>query len=262
MNVPHPPGRPPVAGPPHRSGRFRRAASALVLAASIAAVAGCSSSSGGEELRTPCGLVVDGSGSGAAGSRGFDAEAKLKSTLVPFLTERHCGTLAFAPVTRSSQTSSCRVGDIDLDPPGDETSDRDSMRRSARVLALKGALTMLKCARTQGGSDVLGGLARIGDAMPSGKGTPSLLVVSDFEQADKEFTLRVGEIATEESRERAVDTLLGDRGVPGITGMDVYPVGYGMRHDARPSEYRPFDAFWSEILSGRAKAHVHDDYRK
>ncbi|MEU2668822.1 hypothetical protein ABZ622_08095 [Streptomyces sp. NPDC007164] len=262
MNVPHPPGRPTATGLPRRSGRFRRAVPALALVASLAAVAGCSASAEADDLRTPCGLVVDGSGSGSAGGRGFDAEAKLKSTLVPFLTERHCGTLSFAPVTRSSQTSSCRVGDIDLDPPGDEMSDRDSMRRSARVLAAKGALTMLKCARTQGGSDVIGALARIGDAMPSGKGTPSLLVVSDFEQADKEFTLRADEIATEESRERAVDTLLGDRGVPGITGMDVYPVGYGMSRDAKPSEYRPFDAFWSEILSGRAKAHVHDDYRK
>ncbi|WP_385621254.1 hypothetical protein PXH67_21625 [Streptomyces sp. P8-A8] len=262
MNVPHPPGRPPVTGLPRRYRRFLRAVPALALAASLAAVAGCSSSAEADDLRTPCGLVVDGSGSGAAGGRGFDAEAKLKATLVPFLTERHCGTLSFAPVTRSSQTSSCRVGDVDLNPPGDEMSDRDSMRRSARLRAAQGALAMLKCARTQGGSDVIGALARIGDAVPSGKGTPSLLVVSDFEQADKEFTLRVREIATEESRERAVDTLLGDRGVPGIAGMDVYPVGYGMSHDAKPSEYRPFDAFWSEILTGRAKAHVHDDYRK
>ncbi|MFF9573337.1 hypothetical protein [Streptomyces sp. NPDC014685] len=268
MNVPHPPGRPPVAAisPPRRSGRFRRTARALALAASLAvsfaAVTGCTASAEADAPRTPCGLVIDGSGSGAAGGRGFDAEAKLKSTLVPFLTDRDCGTLAFAPVTRSSQTSSCRVGDVDLDPPADETTDRDRLRRSARILAVRGALTMLECARTQGGSDVLGALARIGEAMPSGEETPSLLVVSDFEQADKEFTLRVSEIGTEESRERAVDTLLGARGVPGIAGMDVYPVGYGMRHDARPSEYRPFDAFWSEILSRRAKAHVHDDYRK
>ncbi|MFB6501373.1 MULTISPECIES: hypothetical protein [unclassified Streptomyces] len=265
MNVPHPPGRPhDVAVPPRRSGRFRRTARALALAASLmassAAVTGCTAPA--EALRTPCGLVIDGSGSGASGGRGFDAEAKLKSTLVPFLTDRSCGTLAFAPVTRSSQTSSCRVADVDLDPPADETTDRDSLRRSVRVTAIKNALTMLECARTQGGSDVLGALARIGEAMPSGKETPSLLVVSDFEQADKEFTLRVSEIATDESRERAVDTLLGARGVPGIAGMDVYPVGYGMRHDAKPSEYRPFDAFWTEILSRRAKAHVHDDYRK
>lgn len=86
--------------------------------------------------------------------------------------------------------------------------------------------------------------------------------MSDFEQADPEFTLRTGEITTEKSRGQVVEKLLDERGVPGIAGMNVYPVGYGMRHDARPSEYQSFDAFWSEILSGRAKAHVHDDYRK
>lgn len=262
LYLPCSPRRPLATRRSRVSGRLRRGVPALVLAAVLAATAGCSSSAEAEGLRTPCGLVIDGSGSGDAGAKGFDAKAKLESTLVPFLTGRNCGTLAFVPVTRSSQTSSCRVGDIDLDPPGDATSDRESMRRTARILALKGAVAMLKCARTQGGSDVLGALARIGDAMPSGKGTPSLLVVSDFEQADPEFTLRVSEIATEKSREQVVGDLLDDRGVPGIAGMNVYPVGYGMRHDAKPGEYQPFDAFWSEILSGRAKAHVHDDYRK
>lgn len=262
MNLPHLPGRPPATRLPRRSGRLRRGVPALLLTAVLAATAGCSSSAEADGLRTPCGLVIDGSGSGDADGKGFDAKAKLESTLVPFLTGRHCGTIAFVPVTRSSQTSSCRVGDIDLDPPGDATSDHESMRRTARVLALKGAVAMLKCARTQGGSDVLGALARIGDAMPSHRGTPSLLVVSDFEQADPEFTLRTGEITTEKSRGQVVEKLLDERGVPGIAGMNVYPVGYGMRHDARPSEYQSFDAFWSEILSGRAKAHVHDDYRK
>ncbi|TXS81244.1 hypothetical protein EAO76_00260, partial [Streptomyces sp. sk2.1] len=55
--------------------------------------------------RTPCGAHRGGGhrtpcGTHRGGGRGFDAEAKLKSTLVPFLTDRSCGTLAFAPVTR------------------------------------------------------------------------------------------------------------------------------------------------------------------
>ncbi|MEV8451288.1 hypothetical protein AB0467_01475 [Streptomyces sp. NPDC052095] len=263
MDAIHPPG----TASPHRAGRFRRTVPVLALGALLMAVTGCTASAEADAPRTPCGLVIDGSGSGAADGRGFDAQAKLRSSLVPFLVDQKCGSLAFAPVTRSSQTSSCRVDEVDLDPPGDETADRDTMRRAARVRAIEEALKMLKCARTQNGSDVLGALARIGEAMPSGKEgkegkAPSLLVVSDFEQADKEFTLRAGDIATDQGRERAVDTLLGARGVPPIAGMDVYPVGYGMRYGARPSEYRPFDAFWSEVLSGRAKARVHDKYRK
>jgi hypothetical protein len=33
-----------------------------------------------------------------------------------------------------------------------------------------------------------------------------------------------------------------------------------MDRKGKPSDYRAFDAFWTDILTKRAKAHVHDDY--
>ena len=84
----------------------RRLAVLLPLVCALGALVSCSKQE--EALTTPCGLVIDGSGSAAAAKEGFDSEAKLKDTLGGFLTDQKCGTLDFAPVTRSSRSSSCR----------------------------------------------------------------------------------------------------------------------------------------------------------
>ncbi|QES47251.1 hypothetical protein DEJ50_04800 [Streptomyces venezuelae] len=244
--------------------RGRRRPARLLAALPLAAllgVAGCSSGKP-EALETSCAVVLDGSGSGSA-KDGFDAKAKLDATIVPFMKDRGCGTMAFAPITRSSKASRCRVNDVDLDPRTESTDDVAAIRQEAMTKAVLAARTMLKCAQeTDSGSDILGGLARAAEALPSGDGPTAMLVVSDFEQADPEFNLSPESIATPEARTGAVEKLVGPRGVPELSGTDVYPVGYGMSRRAKPSEYEPFDAFWTEILERRAKARVHDDYRR
>ncbi|MFI6348424.1 hypothetical protein [Streptomyces sp. NPDC050560] len=251
---------------PHHSARTgrrsslraaRRLAVALPLLCGLCVVS-CSKQE--DSLDTPCGVVVDGSGSAAAVKEGFDSEAKLKDTLVDFLTGQKCGTLDFAPVTRSSRSSSCRQDRVDLDPPHEATTDQKALRARARQTAAVAALAELKCARTQNGSDVWGALARIGETVPSDP-TPKLLVVSDFDQADPEFALSHHDLSTKAARTDVVDTLVRARGLPGIKGMDVLPVGLGMQYKAKPSEADDFDSFWTEALEGRAEAHVDNAYR-
>lgn len=238
----------------------RPLAAALPLAALLATV-GCATEKP-EALKTPCAVVLDGSGSGSA-AEGFDAKAKLDATIVPFMKKQGCRTMAYAPITRSSKASRCQVNDVDLDPPAQSTDDVAAIRQEAMVKAVLGARAMLKCAKeTDSGSDILGGLARAASAIPSGGSPAALLVVSDFEQADPEFWLSPASIATPEARQGTVEKLVGPRGVPDLSGMDVYPVGYGMSRRANPSEYEPFDAFWTEIMERRGKARVHDDYRR
>lgn len=242
-----------------RAPGLRRVAALAPAVGLLAALVSCTSQP--DPLTTPCGVVVDGSGSGATTEKGFDAEAKLKGSLMPFLEERKCGTVEFAPITRSSKASSCQVTEVDLDPPGSETTNRDSARSKARGVAAKKALEELECARTQNGSDVWGALDRISEAMPGDGPDAKLLVVSDFAQTDKEFRISRTDLSTAQKRETAIDTLVKQRGLPGLKGMHVYPVGLGMQYDGRPSESEDFEAFWAEILEGRAQAHVHYDYR-
>ncbi|WP_101256796.1 hypothetical protein [Streptomyces barkulensis] len=240
----------------HRARRTAALAPALGL---LTALVSCTSQP--DPLTTPCGVVVDGSGSGASNEKGFDAEAKLKSTLLPFLEEQGCGTVEFAPITRSSQSSSCRVERVDLDPPHKETTDQKSLRARARTTAAGRALEELECARTQGGSDVWGALDRIGEEMPPKGPAAKLLVVSDFAQTDPDFRISRADLSTARQREETIDSLVEERGIPAIKGMDIYPVGLGMQYDSRPGEAEDFQAFWTEVLEGRARARVHHDYK-
>ncbi|MGW0792535.1 hypothetical protein ACWD04_31040 [Streptomyces sp. NPDC002911] len=242
-----------------RAPGLRRVATVAPAVGLLAALVSCTSQP--DPLTIPCGVVIDGSGSGSATEKGFNAEAKLKNSLMPFLEEQKCGTVEFAPITRSSKASSCQVSNVDLDPPGSETTNQDSARAKSRGVAGRKALEELECARTQNGSDVWGALDRISETMPGDGPDAKLLVVSDFAQADKEFKISRADLSTAQKRETALDTLVKQRGLPGLKGMHVYPVGLGMQYDGKPSESEDFEAFWAEMLEGRAQAHVHDDYR-
>ncbi|WP_225827540.1 hypothetical protein [Streptomyces naphthomycinicus] len=238
----------------------RRFALVVPLVCALSALVSCTKQEAA--LTTPCGVVVDGSGSAAAVKEGFDSEAKLKDSLVEFLTDQKCGTVDYAPITRSSRSSSCRQRQVDLDPPHDANTDQKVQRADAQHDAAVAALAELKCARTQNGSDVWGALARIGEAVPDDGDTPKLLVVSDFAQADPEFLLSHQDLTTEGRRSKVIDSLVKKRGLPGIEGMDVFPVGLGMQYGRKPSEADDFESFWVQALEGRAKAHVDNEYRR
>jgi hypothetical protein len=238
----------------------RRLAVVVPLVCALSALVSCTEQE--EALTTPCGVVVDGSGSAAAVKEGFDSEAKLKDSLIEFLTGQQCGTVDFAPITRSSRSSSCRQGQVDLDPPHDANTDQKAQRANARRDAAVAALAELTCARKQNGSDVWGALARIGEAVPDDGPTPKLLVVSDFDQSDPEFVLSRQDLTTEAGRTKVIDSLVRKRGLPGIKGMDVFPVGLGMQYSAKPSRADDFESFWLEALEGRAKAHVDTRYKR
>ncbi|MFE9725710.1 hypothetical protein ACFYQ5_19435 [Streptomyces sp. NPDC005794] len=258
----------PLAGKvtAHSSARSRssRASGLLGLLGPAVLLGGLvSCSQPAEPLTTPCGVVVDGSGSGEATKDGFDAKAKLKDSLIPFLKDQKCGTVDFAPITSTSMSSSCKVEPVDLDPPHNETTDQEKQRRQAFLAAAEQALKELDCARDdRPGSDVWGGIGRIASKMSADGPSAKLLVVSDFEQADPEFSLVTNdEIATEANRAATIDSLVEERGLPGIKGMEIFPVGYGMKFASKPSQQKLFEGFWTEVLEGRAKARVNTKYQ-
>lgn len=250
----------------HRAPVRPRVALLAALALGLTGCSGTPWSDGDKSAQSvPCGLVVDGSGSGTSDTAGVDVKKKLQQTLVPFLDARHCSSLAYSPVTKSSWTSSCRHSPVDLNPkPASDTSDPDVLRQRARVTAINAAVEMLDCARGQNGSDVLGALARIAQTLRESQGTAadgaSVLAVSDFEQADSEFHISKEPLATGAERTKAVNKLLSGRKLPALRGMDLYTVGYGKSPTRKPSTYEGFDQFWTNILTTRARAHVHHDY--
>ncbi|MZE77276.1 hypothetical protein [Streptomyces xinghaiensis] len=268
MNAHHS-GRRPRAARPARGLRTPLRAHATLVAALALGLAGCSdppwNSDDKAARKVPCGLVVDGSGSGRSDDTGVDVKKKLQETLIHFLESRNCSSLAYAPVTASSWTSSCRHSPVDLDPtPKSSTTDRELLRQRARNTAVNASVEMLDCARTQNGSDVLGGLGRIArtlrETQDDAADNASILAVSDFEQTDPEFRISRQPLSTRTERTRAVDKLLAGRELPALRGMDLYTVGYAKNPARKPSTYQGFDQFWTDILTKRAKAHVHHDY--
>ncbi|MEU7239946.1 hypothetical protein [Streptomyces sparsogenes] len=255
--------------PTARSATARRATprrvlpAALVLALAAAGTACDAMSNEPERYSQACGVVVDGSGSAVDAKTGFDAEAKLNARLDTFLKDRKCRKTSFAPITKVSMASKCQVSPLDLDPDGSKTSDRDRTRKALREVARSSAHKLLDCAKKQEpGSDVLGGLSRIALTKPSGDDASfDVLVVSDFDQGDPDFRLGRQDLSTDASRQKTADGFLKSHGKPELSGADIYPVGYGMKYHTDTSRYEQFNAFWTEVLERRMKAHVHTDYR-
>jgi hypothetical protein len=250
------------ARPAPRRRRPRRLLSATVLLALAVAGTGCSAFSNEPERYTrTCGVVLDGSGSAAPGDKGFDSEAKTKANLTAFLADRECSTVYFAPITKVSRSSPCRVSRVGLDPDLPDEADRDSVRTTMRGIALKSALELLHCAQRRApGSDVIGGLYLIAQKKPSGGEPFDVLVVSDFDQGDSDFRLGDQDLTSRAKRATVIDHLLSGNGKPQLAGADLYPAGWGMAHE-KATRVPQFDAFWTELLEGRVKAHVHTDYQ-
>ncbi|NUH39836.1 hypothetical protein HUF15_24295 [Streptomyces samsunensis] len=244
-------------------GNRRRALPAALVLALAAAATACGSDEPSRYSQT-CGVVVDGSGSADASRTGFDAEAKLKATLQTFLSDKKCRKTSFAPITKVSEASKCQVSPLDLDPDTSKTADRERTRTAMRAVALSNALKLLRCAqKEEPGSDVLGGLSRIALSKPSGDDASfDVLVVSDFDQGDTDFRLGRQDLSTATSRRTVIDDFLKSHGKPKLSGADVYPVGYGMKYHTDTSRYEQFNAFWTELLEGRVKAHVNTTYRR
>ncbi|KAK1180388.1 hypothetical protein B7755_020910 [Streptomyces sp. NBS 14/10] len=244
----------------------RALTAALVLTIAATAATACDAvSNEPKRYSQACGVVVDGSGSAAANKTGFDAEAKLKATLNTFLSDNKCRKTSFAPITKVSQASKCQVSPLDLDPDTSKTADRDRTRKAMRAVALSSALKLLRCAQDEEpGSDVLGGLSRIALTKTSGGGDDDsfdVLVVSDFDQGDPDFRLGRQDLSTAASRAKTIDAFLKSHHEPELSGADIYPVGYGMKYHTDTSRYDQFNSFWTELLEGRVKAHVHTTYR-
>lgn len=234
-------------------GRTRLTAAPLI-GALLLSCSGCFWDSEPARYTAACGVVLDGSGSGTV----FDAEAKLKSSLDRFLRDRQCKTLAFAPITVNSGASRCTVGTLDLDPDADATVDRDALHQEERAQALKDAETMLHCASvTNPGSDVYGALVRIASAEPAPK---YILVDSDFVQADQRMWLGGENLSSAASRSAVIDRLTAS-GLPALSGDTVYPTGFGMSLNDNPDQYQDFKLFWTDLLQGKAKAHVDFEYQ-
>jgi hypothetical protein len=218
---------------------------------------------GEDRLTGSCGVVVDGSPSGAA-KTGFDVVAQLRQELPAFLSRAGCKTVAFAPIDGSSETSPCAARPVDVDPDvKNGTVNRDSLWARKRAEVLSRAEGVVTCIRTDprssAGSDVLGGLKRILRDRPA-DGTYPVLVVSDFVNNDHNFSLSPTggtDIRTPQRRTAVLGALQKRDRIPDLADVEVFTAGYGINMHAVPEQFTVFDAFWQELMKERAQC---DDF--
>lgn len=234
---------------------------AAVLAGSVAAaLSGCSSSS--PSLTAPCAVVVDGSVSGST----FNAARSLKDYLPIFLTKNSCKEAVFVPLNQSSRGSTCRQLAVDISPDLGPDVDQDQVIQAERELVLTRANAELKCAQTdklsQGGSDVLGALARTMQQRPTGTGitgTYHVLMVSDLIEHVTDPSLRppvldlssTQQISSPAGRTQLIGQLAKLGQVPNMAGVAVQVTDFGSDlASGQRSSY--FTAFWTELFASPA----------
>ncbi|MEO3788422.1 hypothetical protein ABGB12_34265 [Actinocorallia sp. B10E7] len=216
---------------------------------------GLTACGGPQRLSGGCGIVVDGSGSSRE-TTGFNADQQLRKDLDRFLLKAKCRNVVFAAITVNSAASTCSSEPIDLDPDEIGTTPREQVRASFRAATLIAAQSLLKCIyddkRNDGGSDVLGGLARIARSHPDSAGDFNVLVVSDFMHTDPHVSLYRADLGTELKREKIIDGLV-DRGqISDLSSIKLTTSGYGMLQGKDPAKFSQFDAFWRSVLKDHA----------
>ncbi len=234
-----------------KSALFSQAAIAVALCSGLTfSVSACSAQ--GATFSSPCGVVIDGSASGAK----FDATKRLNDLLPGFLLDKTCKTLTFVPLDGSSQGSVCSARDIDLNPDLGGDTDPNAVRTERRAKALSLAESVLACARKSplsvGGSDILGALARAVTQRPDGTGTYHVLVVSDLIEDDGTVNLyRTDSIGTPERRANLI-SYLGQHGrIPNMTDMSLEISDRGRNYSSNPADSVNFTAFWAALFASK-----------
>lgn len=233
----------------HRPQRIA-AVAGTAFALMAAGIPGCGAEDGG--YSAPCGVIVDGSGSG----KKFDAGKRTADLLPDFLREHKCKRLTYVPLATDSIGSTCSQKDLDLDPDLGAGTDQDTIRAGRRAKAVKDAKAVFDClAPKKPMSDVMGSLARAADQRPDGTGTYYVLVVSDMLQNDPAFALTHADLSSNASRAAVLNGPLKDR-VPDLSGMEL-EITDCARTLGDPRKSAQVRAFWRQAFaagaSGRPK---------
>ncbi|MGC5321159.1 hypothetical protein ACPXB5_20750 [Micromonospora arida] len=233
---------------------FTRTALALVTLGALLTETACIREPA--RLSAPCGIAVDGSGSGNQ-KNGFAAEQEVQRTVVTFLRDKGCRRISFAPIGTASEGHRCTHGVVDVDPDAGGTVDREKLRDQRRVAVRGQAAKLLECIRKDTvsgrGSDVLGGLKVLAKNRPAGDGTYHLLVISDFIVSGPEGSLGRKDLSTPAKRTAVIRDYANDQGLPDLSGAEITTAGYGKLFSADAARMDDFDAFWNELLITEAK---------
>lgn len=224
--------------------RWRGVAAGGVVVLVAAGVAGC-----GTEARAVCGVVVDSTSYADPDTSRKDVTSKL-----PVFAEG-CDWVAFAAVTGSSESSSCRQDPVALAATSAENPNanpvvEERIRQHRGTEVLPRAVKLFDCPAEGQGSDVLGALRYVvkqADARRQPDRAHQIIVFSDLINNRGELDLGKLDLS-EAARQRKIKELLDARLLPDLSGYAVTVHGFLREKTSGPDRFPLLEAFWKQAL--------------
>ncbi|MFI7700053.1 hypothetical protein [Nonomuraea sp. NPDC049480] len=237
------PGRRVPSGTRPRPARRLSAASAVV-ALIAGGVAAC-----GTEARGICGVIVDSTSYADPGTSRNDVTSKLPAFA------QTCDWIAFAAVTGSSESSTCRQDPVAIaatraENPNENPVVEDRVRAHRITQVLPRATQLFDCPAEGEGSDVLGALRYLVKQLSAQRQPDKahqIIVFSDL--INNRGDLNINQLdLSENGRKQKIKELRDTRLMPDMTGYTVAVHGFLRKKTSSPDRFPLLESFWREAF--------------
>lgn len=226
-----------------RAGRRTSAGSAALLLL-LTGVAAC-----GTEARGICGVIVDSTSYADPSASRTDVSSKLP----PFA--QNCDWMAFAAVTGSSESSTCRQDPVPIaatraENPNENPVVEDRVRAHRIKEVLPRATRLFDCPTEGQGSDVLGALRYVVKQLSAQRQPDKaheLIVFSDLINNRGDLDINKLDLS-EAARQQKIKELRDARLLPDMTGYSVVVHGFLRKKTSSPDRFPLLESFWREAF--------------
>ncbi|MGI5282670.1 hypothetical protein ACQEVF_05000 [Nonomuraea polychroma] len=224
--------------------RHRLVATLGALLLVVTGVAGC-----GTEARAVCGVIVDSTSYAEPATSRSDVTSKLPAFA------QNCDWIAFAAVTGSSESSTCRQDPVAIaatraENPNENPVVEERVRSHRVKEVLPRAAQLFDCPTEGEGSDVLGALRyvvrQLGAQRQPDK-AHEIIVFSDLINNRGDLDINKLDLS-EGARKKKIKELRDARLLPDMTGYSVVVHGFLRKKTSDPDRFPLLEAFWREAF--------------
>ncbi|RVX38255.1 hypothetical protein EDD27_0548 [Nonomuraea polychroma] len=224
--------------------RHRLVATLGALLLVVTGVAGC-----GTEARAVCGVIVDSTSYAEPATSRGDLTSKLPAFA------QNCDWIAFAAVTGSSESSTCRQDPVAIaatraENPNENPVVEERVRSHRIKEVLPRAAQLFDCPTEGQGSDVLGALRyvvrQLGAQRQPDK-AHEIIVFSDLINNRGDLDINKLDLS-EGARKQKIKELRDARLLPDMTGYSVVVHGFLRKKTSDPDRFPLLEAFWREAF--------------
>lgn len=241
----------PVAGPKRVMVRRGLAAVGVVVLVG-AGVSGC-----GTEAKAVCGVVVDSTSYADPATSRSDVTSKLPAFA------QGCDWIAYAAVTGSSESSTCRQDPVSIaatkaENPNANPVVEDRIRTHRITEVLPRAVKLFDCPAEGQGSDVLGALRYLVKQMSAQRQPDKahqIIVFSDLINNRGELNINKLDLS-EAARKQKAKQLRESQLMPDLSGYGVIVHGFLREKTASPDRFPLLEDFWKETFEAAGASPV------